>query len=301
MISVCINTKNRPQQLLSCLKQIEQNKYSDWEIIIVDQGKSVASDFPEILRQSGIKYFTDKKASVGRVKNLAVSKARGEIVAFTDDDCLVEENWLEKIRRAFAENKEITGLFGQVRPYKPEENRGKICPCSFTGKRKKIISKPTLHWKEIGFGNNMAFRKDFFKKSGGFRNWLGSGSIGRAAEDGELALRTLLKGSKILYEPEAIVYHRRWLTKDEYRRQGLSYSCGEVACYGFFAFQGYQFAKPVVLNNFKDSYRKFKKALKAIFLLRKGGLRLFWNSSEELVFRLRGLTAGFWYARKEPR
>ncbi len=300
MISVCINTKNRPRQLLSCLERIKKNNYSDLEIIIVDQGKPVTSEFPEILCQQRIKYFTDKEASVGRAKNLAVSQARGEIIVFTDDDCLVEENWLRKIRRAFAENKEIVGLFGQVKPDKPAENKGKICPCSFTGKQKKLISKPGLHWKEIGFGNNMAFRKDVFKKSGGFKNWLGPGSIGRAAEDGELALRVLLKGYKILYEPEIIVYHHRWLTKDEYRRQCLSYSCGEVACYGFFALKGYKFAKPVVLNNFKDSYRKFKEALRALFSFKRGSFKLFLSFLEELFFRLRGLTAALWYARKEP-
>ncbi len=300
MISICINTKNRPQQLLSCLDSINQNKYSDFEIIIIDQGQSISRDIPEILSNEKIKYFINKHISVGAAKNLAISKARGDIIAFTDDDCLVEKNWLEKINLSFKKNKDIIGLFGQVIPYSSDNNTGKICPSNFTKKQKRLITKPCLHWKNVGLGNNMAFGKEVFKKSGGFKKWLGPGSIAGAAEDGELTLRILSKGYKILYEPEAIVYHNRWLTKDEYRRQCLSYSCGEVACYGYFAFQGYQFAKQIVSNNFQDSYWKLKKSIKLIMLLKDESTKFFLNSLEELFYRLKGLIVAFWYAKKEP-
>jgi len=303
MLSITISTYNRQYLLKNSLQSFKNSSFNNYEIIVIDQSQNNLSQFITKslnFNSINIRYFKIKRRNLSYARSLGVKLSKGNIVAFTDDDCIVSKNWLKNIVQTFKKNQDIVGVFGKVLPYKPQLKKGKICPCTFLNNQKRIISKPCLHSKNIGFGNNMAFRREIFEKVGRFKEWLGPGSIGSNAEDAEFALRILSKGYKILYNPKIKAYHNRWLTKEEFRKQQLSYACGEVACYGFFAFQGKKFAKRVMVNNFKDSYEKFRKSLELIFSLKKYGLLLFIHTLEEFYFRLRGLMISFYFSKREP-
>lgn len=299
MISVLISTRNRSQKVFACLNSIFKNSYKNFEVILIDQSTNDQTEKIALeLLTKKFKYIKMRAKGKARALNLALKKHSGETLAFTDDDCLVDKYWLKNIYKSFQENKDIVGIFGKVLPDKPHLHKGKICPCAFSKKKKKVITKPCLHWKNIGYGNNMAFRREVFDKLGGFKEWLGSGSVSLAAVDAEFALRVLLKGDKLLYNPKVKVYHNRWLAKEEFWRQCLFYSCGEVACYGYFAFNGLELGKRVVKDNFIDSYKKLKWGIKSLILFRKRGLWIIRDALIELYFRLRGLLVAFWYSKK---
>lgn len=298
-LSIIISTYQRTKKLEQCLKSILQQRIKPLEVLVIDQNSN--SQVKAIIKKINsplIKYFNLQKIGLARARNDGVNLAKGEILVFTDDDCIVGNHWLKNIIASFNHNSEIIGLFGQVLPYQPKRNKDKICPCIFMSTKNRLIKKPCLHWQNIGFGNNMAFRRKIFAQVNGFKEWLGVGSIGKSAEDAEFALRCLLKGHQLLYNPKMVVYHNRWLSKGQYRQQCLSYSWGEVAAYGYFAFQGKKFAKKVVINNFKDSYYKVKKIVKKI-LLKGRGFKTLWYALEELYFRLRGLLVGFYFSKKD--
>ncbi len=246
MISVCVNTRDRPEALKQCLQSILKNRFQDFEIIIIDQ----STIYSKIIDHPKIRYFRDRHHGTGKAKNLAISKALGNIISFTDDDCVVPDNWLELISSSFNENADIKVVFGKVLPYKPLSHVGKICPCIFENRRTDIIRKPCLHSRNIGFGNNMAFKRDLFEKIGGFKEWLGPGSIGQNAEDAEYAQRVLLNNYQILYNPKVKVHHNRWLTGKESSQQSLVYLCGEMACYGYLGLGGLTLGKEVVTDRF---------------------------------------------------
>lgn len=302
MISVCINTKNRANQLIQCLRSILRNDFSDFEIIVVDQSNQEntvqITRFINSIYQ--IKYFFNTKKGVSSSKNLALDKTLGEIISFTDDDCLVDKEWLKNIYKTFQKKKEIVGVFGKVLPYKPQLHKGQICPCIYFKKKENIISKPCFHGQDIGFGNNMAFKRQVFNEVGGFKEWLGIESIGKAAEDAEFALRLLTKNYKLLYSPKIKVYHNRWLTKDEFRRQSLSYSCGEIACYGYFAFQGKKFGQEVIAESFLKSQTKLINSFQLILSIRKTGFTSLYFSLIEFIFKLWGLIIAWFYSKREP-
>lgn len=295
-ISVIIATRSRPDKIGDCLKSILANSFSDFEIIVIDQSAgNKTKGMVQKINTPKLKYLKMKASGKAKALNLALKKLSGKLLAFTDDDCIVDKNWLKNIYLSFEKNKEISAVFGKVLPYRPKYHKGKTCPCTFLKDKKKIITKACLHWKNIGFGNNMAFRGDVFEKVGRFKEWLGPGSVGLAAVDAEFTLRVLLKGYKLLYNPRINVYHNRWLTRKEDRRQSLSYSCGEVACYGYFAFQGKKLGKRVLKNNFLDSLDKLKFGIKSILLFKKNSLQLLCHAFQEFYFRLRGLTVAFWF------
>jgi len=301
MLSVIIATRDRTKLINNCLNSILSNTFTTYEILIIDQSK--VDDLPKKINSpipKRVKYFRLKDVGKSKSLNFGLQKSRGEIIVFIDDDCIVDKDWLENINQSFQKNKNIVGIFGKVLPYNSQSNKEKICPCIFLKKERKIITKPCLHWKHIGFGNNMVFKRMIFDKLGSFKEWLGAGSIAKSTEDAEFALRCLIKGYRLFYDPKIIVYHNRWLTKEQYHKQSLSYSCGEVACYGYFCFQGLKLGKQVVVNNFKDSYWKFRKAIKSLLFFKKKGVELLLNCLEELFYRLRGFALAWYFSKKEP-
>jgi glycosyltransferase involved in cell wall biosynthesis len=279
-----------------CLDSILKSDFKNFEIIVVDQSDSPL-DLSELPNNKNIKYIADKNRGAGIAKNLAIKNAHGSILAFTDDDCIVTKNWLTNINEVFSNNSDISGVFGKVSPYKSFSHENETCPSIVTKSGVNIVNKPCLHWKHLGFGNNMAFRKRDLTKVG-FKNWLGPGSIGKNADDAGTMLSMLIKHYKLMYNPKIKVWHNRWLNKTEFEKQKLSYEFGELACYGYFFFQGYKFAKPVLRRNFKNSYYQSRKIIKKIVLLDwKNNLKSdIINTVNETFCQFGGLMVGFFYS-----
>ena len=199
-ITVIIATKNRTNQLHECLRAIKENTYKDFEIILVDQGENrITQAKIQEFQFKRVTHIVHQSGGKTAALNVAISKAQGAILAFTDDDCIVTPLWLESIVKNFRTDLNISAIFGKTKPYDPQNHRDKICPSLFLHNTRTLITKPSLHYKNIGFGNNMAVRAHVFKTTGLFMEWLGPGSIGSNAEDAELALRLLICGQSILY------------------------------------------------------------------------------------------------------
>jgi glycosyltransferase involved in cell wall biosynthesis len=140
LLSVIIATHNRPRQLKDCLKSILGGQFTNFEIIVIDQGdnKKTREILNEFLERS-IQYFKIEGKGKGKGINLGVQKSEGEILAFTDDDCLVAKDWLKNIWTAFKKNQKISGVFGKVLPYRPKLHKDEICPCTFFKNKKKLL------------------------------------------------------------------------------------------------------------------------------------------------------------------
>ncbi len=303
MISVLIATKNRPEEIISCIKSLLKNSYQDFEIIVIDQSTNLKTRNVLLsLRDNRIIYIQNITGGKSSTLNRGISIARGNIFAFTDDDCIVNSSWLATIERTFTQQANVDAIFGKTLPYLPNQHKDQICPCIFLNKDKKTITKLCIHYQYIGFGNNMAVRKSVFNTLGNFKQWLGPGSIGSNAEDAEFALRLLSCGKKILYSPQMVVFHNKWLTPEEMRKQNLSYACGEMACYCYFYFQNHLFAKPIVLENIHDSFQKAGRILENILLFRWKdiGMNEIHHVIAEASFRTRGLLVGLFYSLIDP-
>ena len=297
MISVIICTYKRSEKAEKCLSAFQRQKYKNFEILLIDQNENRGLNKKIKNNRTKIKYFHIENKGLSYARNFGIKMAAGNILVFTDDDCFPDKNWLKEINISFQKHREITAIFGRTLPYQAEKNEGLICPCLFDKEKEKIITKPCRHWEEIGFGNNMAFRRKVFEKIGGFKEWLGVGSIGYSCEDGEFALRLLLKDYKILYNPKLIVYHNRWLKKNsnEWRKQLHAYACGEIAGYGFYAFKGEKLAQEVVWEHFRGTmrnvYSKLRKAIKNL------SLAAFREIILDIYYDFYGLLLAFWFAK----
>ncbi len=288
-ISIVIATRNRPKQLSACVESIFKSTYRTFEVIIVDQStNNDTSVLISKISDARIRYYKQKYAGLSKARNYGVKLAKGLIITFTDDDCIPDEQWLAHIYKSLSFHKDVWGVFGRTEPY-IKEYKNKICPCTFQGKKMKIFDSPTKHWESLGFGNNMSFRKKIFEKIGFFDPLLGLGSPGLSAEDAEFSLRILTNNYRLMYNPQVLVYHDRLVSYEEFTIISLSYSCGEMACYGYYALSGVALAKAIIEKNFYDSFKKITTGLKQFFYMKETSMRMLGQSCTELAFRLRGL------------
>jgi len=218
MISVIICTYNRPNDIGRAVKSVLANTYPDYELLIVDQSntdetKKIVEKC--ITKNSHLKYLWSVRGK-SRAVNLGVKEAEGDIIAFTDDDCVVSEDWLEKI--AITLDRITTDsiiVFGSVKPAKHDVRKGFI-PAN---KIRYAEFKGPLSIKKVGTGGimqaNMVVRKNFFEKVGYFDEVLGPGGELKAALEYDIIYRALKKGFKIIHVPIIEVEHHGFRTWEE--------------------------------------------------------------------------------------
>lgn len=293
MISIIVPTYKRNNKLIQCCKSLLANHAKQIEILILDQNNETSTDISTFVQSypSIIRYIKTNTRNKSKALNQAILLAKGNIIAFTDDDCIVSSTWIKHIRTAFNTHSTISCVTGNTFPY------GSIPPksCPPTIKTKtKLFTKPQKH-TIIGYGNNFAIRKPILLSMGAFKNWLGPGSIGSNCEDGEILLRLLTNKYSILHDALMILYHNKNINGQAYQQQQNSYVCGEMACYSYYAYKGWNFASRVIQNNFVYSYKEIKKLFGDIFKRKTLHLSRWRYTGTRIFFQFWGLIVGTYY------
>lgn len=295
-LSVVICTRNRTAMLARCLYQLQQSSDTDFEIIVVDNApdtddtKQLVAKFPHII------YTRENRKGLDIARNTGATLASGTIVAYTDDDVIVDSNWIHTIKQSFTDASvmAVTGL---------------ILPVSITTKAQYIFEKfwsfnkgyqPIIFdqafisendfyaapvW-EIGAGANMAFRKDAFLLNGYFDERLDVGAAG-CSGDSEYWYSLLANGWKCFYNPHAIVFHVHRDSMKGLRKQLYHYMRGQVASL-FVQFEQY---------GHKGNLRRIYRALPLYYLKRMGQLLRGknWLFNQTLITEIAGAMAGIFF------
>jgi len=219
--SIIIPTYNRPRQLYECLKSIERLEFPKkrFEVIVVDDGSK--TPLRKLIRSFenhfSAKLIQQSNAGPAAARNAGASIAMGDLVVFTDDDCLALPNWLSKLENRFNQNpKNVIG----GRTINALENN------SFAATSQLIIDA-AYQYHNADFANarffasnNMAVPATLFRSIGGFdaRFW--------TSEDREFCDRWLWRGYRMTYAPEIVVYHVNPLRLQTYLRQHFNYGRG---------------------------------------------------------------------------
>ena len=220
-ITVILCTYNRSQILAQALESVVGSKLPEstaWEVLVVDNNSSdttraVVEDFCR--RYPGrFRYLFEAHPGKSYALNAGVRAARGEVLAFTDDDVTVEASWLQNLT-AVLDGEEWAGAGGRTRParaFSPPRWMALEGPYSLGGVLAALFDlgdKP-CQLDRAPYGANMAFRKKMFENYGGFRLDLGPSptrDIPRPNEDAEFGRRLMAAGERLRYEPAAVVYH----------------------------------------------------------------------------------------------
>jgi GT2 family glycosyltransferase len=198
------------------------------ELIVVDQSQPDQTRPP--LNDPRLRVIRDSQIGSSRARNLGLAASRAEIIAFTDDDCTADENWLAEIVAGFQAHPHAGVACGVVSPAPHDVTRGFIVGYEFS--RAECLSGPMAKLHDAGIGANMAIRRSVLGSVGGWDELLGAGSTFNGAGDLDLVYRVLLSGYDLLHLPKARVDHfgfRDWsegrnVIRGRYRGVGAAYA-----------------------------------------------------------------------------
>lgn len=207
-VSVVVCTYNRKNLLKSCLDSIFETDYpkSSYEVIIVDGGSTDGTEelcekFPQI------RFVIEKKYGLAHARNKGAEVARGSIVVYTDDDCVVDKGWLRNLVAGFQFSENVMGVGGPVYPLQPETVPEKINVKAALG---LFYEGETAKLTNGVITSNSAFKKELFETIT-FDETLGinrRGNLILSGEDTAFCQKIMGSGFHINYVPDAKVYHR---------------------------------------------------------------------------------------------
>lgn len=228
-VTVVIPTLGR-SMLRDTLEALAQGSVRPAEVIVVDQGRreelaSMAADYTS----GGMPVTWIPSHQTGRSAGLneGMSRVRTEYTAITDDDCLPDPDWVERIVRELSQRPDAI-LTGRV------EAGGEGPVLSVVTSDKPVEQhKPSLRFDRLS-GGNMAIATALARRLGPFQE----ASCMRTAEDAEFAYRALRAGVAIRYAPQLVVTHRGWRDPGQRSSQYRDYGLSQGGFYGMYLRRG---------------------------------------------------------------
>jgi Glycosyl transferase family 2 len=258
-ISVVVPTLlGRPELLSDCLKSLSELDYPDYEVIVVDNRPAEAPD----VELAGVRVVREPHPGPSAARNRGLDAAHGEIVAFTDDDVVVDPGWLLAIALRLRDHAQEVCVTGPVVPREIEtpaqvaleEYYGGFGPRSFQPVSHKLRWRPDIRnalrpatvdavtddgrllrsfslyaTGSFGIGANMSFRTRVLRELGGFSLALGPGTPSRGGEDLNVFARLAWRGHCLGFEPGALVRHTHRRDLESLDRQIHTYGVGYTA------------------------------------------------------------------------
>ena len=254
--TVVVPTVGTAPALRRCLSSLLDLDYPHYEILVVDNAPDRSSTAALVgefgRRDPRLRLTSEPRRGVAYARNRGLAEARGGIVAYADDDVVVDRRWLRSLVDAFVDD-EVAAVTGLVLPAELETPAqiyleryggfGKGCRrtrfdrtgyqvTDAAGTEQVAAFATTLYPYlpgRYGSGASMAFRTDVLRRLGGFDPRLGGARAVRAGEDIDALLRVVLAGRALVYEPAAVVRHAHRGDLRSLRRGMYAYGVGLAA------------------------------------------------------------------------
>jgi GT2 family glycosyltransferase len=241
-MSIVICTRDRTKGLRECLRAVRDVSYYPLEILVVDNAPS-GDETRELVaalaaQDSRIRYTCEPRPGLSAARNHGLAQARYDLVAFTDDDAIVDAGWPTALAAGFASDPAAVCVTGFVpaggldtwseRYFDARYSWGEIA----VPRRYDLVNHrlPVPFYPFcagiFGTGANFAVRRAHVTSLGGFDTLLGVGAPGLGGEDLDMFLRLILAGGRICYLPSAFVWHRHRSDPDALGDQIYSYGHG---------------------------------------------------------------------------
>jgi len=245
--SVVIPTIGRPAYVRTLVLSLLDADTAPDEVLVVDNRPSdggtaamVARDFADEPR---VRYLAEPVPGASRARNRGLRAARGELVAFLDDDVVADRGWLAAIHETWAATPGagcVTGLILPAELETPAQLLVQAYGGFDKGFRRRVydlgdnrLDHPLYPYLvgAYGSGANALFDRRALLRLGGFDERLGPGTPTRAGEDLDVLLRTVLDGAAVAYEPAALVRHHHRSDYAHLRQMAYDYGVGLSALF----------------------------------------------------------------------
>ncbi|SIT59090.1 putative glycosyltransferase [Mesorhizobium prunaredense] len=242
-LSIAICTKDRAKRLSRLLSSLDlirwKSAFQSVEIVVVDNASVDATTREAVECFKDVRYVFEPKAGLDFARNAALRATTGTLIAYLDDDVVVDRNWLAGLAKACRDNPGTGGFTGLVLPFRLDteaqivfEQRGGFGRGFIRNEFHNTRFDNPLHpvgSGSLGAGCNMAFDRALLIELGGFDEALDTGSPLPGGGDLDIFYRVLRSGRPMIYEPEYAVYHEHRETIEQLRRQYWSWGLGMMA------------------------------------------------------------------------
>lgn len=228
--TLIICSRHRPKLLLDSVASVLGGEVTPTELIIMDQSDTPHPTLATLgpTRGCDVRYIRTQTIGESPAKNTAIRLARYPIIVFTDDDVLVTPTWFGALAQALLAAGPQSVVMGQAPPIYTDGPQGFV-------PSKKVGDEPAVYEgrvdQDVLCPINMAMYRSLFEAVGGFDERLGAGGRFPGAEDNDFGFRLLEAGYRIVYAPQAVVYHRAWRQARDYLSVRYSYGRGQGAFY----------------------------------------------------------------------
>jgi GT2 family glycosyltransferase len=223
--SVVICTRDRPVLVLDAVHSMLAGAATPEEIVVIDQ--SGRADRALAALPPPVRYVSEPGSGLTRARNLGVRLATHDVIVFADDDVRVPPGWLGALLRALESAGPRAAATG---PVLADEAGGATFAPSTIERGQPAVYAGRIG-KDVLAGGNSAVRRDALAEVGGFDERLGAGARFPAADDNDFGFRLLEAGYRIVFEPDAFLYHRSWRPKREYVGLRWRYGRGKGGFY----------------------------------------------------------------------
>src|SRR5205814_683100 len=216
-ISVIVCSYNGARTIRDCLEALERLTYSDYEVIVVDDGSTDTT--AAIARRYDCRLIQTENRGLASARNTGLHAARGEIVAYIDDDAYPDPDWLTYLANRFLSTAHV-GVGG---PNIAPAGDGRIAECVARAPGGPVHVLLSDREAEHIPGCNMAFRRDRLQAIGGFDT-----QFRIAGDDVDVCWRLQNSGGKLGFNPAAMVWHHCRKTLRAFWKQQAGYGKAEA-------------------------------------------------------------------------
>ena len=216
-VSVIVCSYNGGQTLEACLRSLKKVNYPDYEVVLVDDG-STDNTKEIVAHHPWVNTIHQPNMGLSVARNVGAAHATGEILAYTDSDCMADPDWLYYLVGTLLSGN-YAGVGGpNISP--PAQNWQQACVAAAPGGPSHVLLTDVV--AEHIPGCNMAFHRWAFDKIGGF-----DPEYRKAGDDVDFCWRLQQEGEVIAFSPSAIVWHYRRFTLKAFRKQQEGYGEAE--------------------------------------------------------------------------
>jgi hypothetical protein len=207
-VSLIVCTRNRALRLATCLEHVTRLEPppAGWELVVVDNASTDGTPrlIDDLARtvEFPLLHVHEPRPGLGRARNAGIARARGDIYAFTDDDCYVRPDFLRQVCHVF-EQEALGYIGGRIVLHDPTDDPAttKDSPSPEPIAPYTFVPVGAIH------GANMAIRRQVITVIGAFDPALGAGAPLRSGEDLDLVSRASWAGWPGAYDPRPVVAH----------------------------------------------------------------------------------------------
>lgn len=224
--SVVVCTRDRPESLARCLASLQHLDYPVYEVVVVDNASRDQAT-AVVVERAGVRYVYEPRPGLDWARNRGWNEATYDLIAYTDDDVVVDHGWLRGLAQSFADP-EIAVTTGAILPLELE-TEAQLLFETYGGmhkgfkrmcfRRSDLPEAQMIAAHMTGVGANMAFRRAALAHVGGFDTALDVGTPSGGGGDLDMFHRIMVAGLPLCYEPRALVWHQHRRDQPGLRRQ----------------------------------------------------------------------------------